>query len=573
MSNLSRLIFIVSCGIAVAAAFVAGRVSTPDELAPVKNAKQFRAELAKLGSSERDFRFEDKRDALLLQERLAASDVEAIAREFMQDKLLSSDTYGLQMLFAIMAERDAEAAWNLASTLPPSLKDDVMCTVMRILARESSENALAKLDTIEDRELHRSLRDSISHHIDPRRALSLLDISQEGESHSVRSIFATWAKRDLQAALAVLPEVEARWRMSAFVGIVEALAVTDPAAAWELASTNGIKPNRGRYERDARIPVIAIWASRDPQAALEAVVAVREEMEPVEYSRLLSNVFTAWAEKDYDAVFEYITTLSDQTMLYAGFDALVEGYLRSMASRRNHSVLLEEVLKHPPIEETQSTPVRRDRERTPSEQYGSIVFHIMANWTRENPREAAAAAAQLPPEAHFMGTGAVASTWIRETNDFDDILDWLIQTEGNKKNFGCMESMSNTHDLFRKWATRDPVAAIAATAKFSEARERDSALRTIARKWGENNPQAAIEWATKQQDEKLREKTIETVLTTIAETDPPKALALLDTLKLDDANNIISRIIEQWKRHDAEAAKTWVEKSNLPEDIKNRLMR
>jgi len=117
----------VSTGYADGTDFAASRsrgVGGSQNFSPIKSAEELRGEFKKLNARRFDG-FGYTKEMVQLQDRLdrlGVSDIAALIQEYAQGTFSPSDTQGLDMLFRSMSEKDPEAAWNLAATLPPSMK-------------------------------------------------------------------------------------------------------------------------------------------------------------------------------------------------------------------------------------------------------------------------------------------------------------------------------------------------------------------------------------------------------------------------------------------------------------------
>jgi len=548
-------------------------------------------------------------------DRLATSDVKSLIDEYAKSPYTSRDEQGLQMLVATMAERDPEAAWELAERLPKAMRNAALETSAIALAGQNPNAALAKLDSVKGTPLHMPMRLSIIGAMakdDPPRAFALVNVPspdgvvQQEDQNMMGQVFANWARKDMKTAQAALEKLEGQARNSAVGAIASTLAETDPAAAWKFSTENTVSSfeEYGGYDR-GRYNILAQWVALDPKAALAA--AASEENTDMR-NNLLNSSIRSWAAMDYDAAYQHVMASTDTNVLASGLATMMT------MPESNRMELFTTML-----------------DRVPAEKINNNIWSIINQWSREKPREAAAAIEQLPPGNTYSNAAQrIASQWFANATDKNEPLQWVLSMHPGEARSNALNS------VLRGWSNADPTAAAAFAMTLSN-EERNNVMYSITSSWSQKDPQAALKWAASLPDENERKNTINNTLSRIADNNPQQAITMLNSLgmgsdanavgnivsswasndlngasewvkKLPDGNvrdnalgsvsqqlsghdpetaiawaqaigdqnsrtNAISNIMWQWKRHDPEAAKSWVEKSNLPEDVKNRLLR
>ena len=600
--------------------------------APVKSATELRDEIKRLrnlssapifdplgmamygGGGSRDIR--TMKEMAQIYDRLATSDVKALIQEYAQNPYTPRDAQGLQMLFSTMAGRDPEAAWRLAETLPKAMRNSALHTTVVFLAEKNPDSALAKLDSVKGTSQHRAMRNSIIGVIakeDPQRGFALANApSPDGQTrpedqYVMGSVFANWARKDMKSAEAALEKLEGQARTSAVNSIANALAETDPAAAWKFATDNtppSFNEFGGSGFGDGRWQILTQWAAQDPKAALEAAAS---EQNVNTRNSLLQASIRSWAATDYEAAYEHIMSSSDANVLAGGLAAL------AAMPESNRTEIFNTML-----------------DRVPAEQLNRTMSSFLWQWSRDNPREAAAAIDQLPPgNTYSMAVQQLASQWFANATDKNEPLQWALSMNPGEARTNALSSM------FRGWANADPAAAAAAAMELS-GEERSRVMHSITSSWGQKDPQAALKWASSLTDASERKNTVNNTLGNIANSNPQQAITMLNSLdmggdatavgaivnrwagnditaasdwvkKLPDGEvrdkalgsvaqklagdepqsaiawaqaigdqssrtSAIQSVVWTWKRHDPEAAKAWVSSSNLPEDVKSRLI-
>jgi len=566
--------------------------------APIKSAEELRDVLAELEDSS-DSEFSGMKKMMRLVERLEASNLAAIVRDYVKESL--ENTEGLEMVFGIMAEKDPEGAWKLAMTLPDDEKGEYLSQVITTLAAKSPDAALAKLDGVKDGDLRKELRQSVIEGMvesDPRRALLLVgNPPSDEDKYLLSKIFKKWVKSDAQAVQAAMQGMDGKMRTEAAGALANALAKTDPAAAWKLASDNAV-PNG---ERNI---IIRQWALTDPKAALEAASSLEKN-----WSRrnLMSNALSAWAKSDYNAALQHVLGSSNPDILSSGLSALAE------VPGSDRPALFKAALERVPT----------------GDQFQSVVSEVIGNWARENPREAAAAIDQLPlGSTHTNVVARIASQWFGKATDKNEPVNWALSMAEGEARTRALGS------IFSRWSSSDPAAAAAAAMALPN-EDRASVVQSIFHSLNQKDPQAALQWVSSLPDEKQRSEAIRRTLSNITDKNPQEAVTMLNSLGMGSNAAAVGTIVERWagndlsaaadwvkqlpngevrdgalgkvanryagdepetavawaqaindpkartsalesvvktwKRHDTQAAEAWVTTSNLPEDVKNRL--
>jgi len=496
------------------------------KLPPVKSATELRDELKKLRESPR-IGLKSLKEWVSLLERLDASNTAALIRDYAQETLTPGDMHGLRALFDAMAEKDPDAAWNLALTLQPPMKNSALQAAMTALAKNFPDAALAKLDGIASPTLRHSLRSSVLQTIaqnDPQRAIALLEDAPEARKNSlVSTVFFNWARRDMQAAQAGLAGLDGDLRKRAMNAITHAITETDPAAAWKFATEDTSDSKDTNY-----YSIISRWAQIDPEAALEAASTLEDKRNR---EQLLSTAFATWAYADYEAAFQHVMDLSDPVVLASGISALAD------IPGTNSAALFDALLDRVPV----------------GEQFNRIVDSLIRQWTSDNPREVAAALGQLPP-GQTLSDAIVqfASQWYEEADDKNEPLQWALAMPSGETRSNALER------IFDEWAGKDPIAAMTAAMKLPDEESKDDIVNSIASIWGNKDPQAVIKWASQLPEGEQRKEIIEGALGTVAGNDPRKAIEMLNSLGLSGDADATGRIVSRWVDNDVDAASAWI---------------
>ena len=517
-----------------------GAPESPDEIAAGPKASaatapaarpitmaQLQAALADLGTF--GFRGMDSMRKLAdLTDRLRLSDPEALARQFAAAPQQPGGEIAWNLVMAAYAEKDPQGAWNFALAMKPgAARKSALVAALSTIAGEDPTRAMAMADTVDDEQLKRQIRmmaiGSIAQK-DPRRALEMASSARgAGDDYSMMVIFNSWARQDPEGAKAAAAQLTGRAGDQARLALVSALTQSDPAAAWQYALT--LPPGGERHE-DPKQQVIRTWAESDPQAALKAALSMTDSGSR---SQAMSSAVASWARADFAGALQYAIAVEDSTLRSDVFRAM------SGSTPGNRQELLSAMIEHMPV----------------GDNYQNAVSNLFSSWARENPADAAAAAAQIPPgRALSRAASQIASEWA-QTGARDQVMAWAQQLpEGEARN-NALES------LFSNWSSRDPQQALSALGALSAA-DRPAAVRSLAEGWSRKNPEAVVQWAGTLPEANERNDVMRSALSQWAESSPELAAAYVQRLSGDQGGAAMQAVVDRWASKDAQAAGDWL---------------
>jgi hypothetical protein len=489
---------------------------------------QLQAELTNLGTF--GFRGMDSMRQLAdLTDRIRLSDPAALARQFAAAPQQPGGEIAWNLVMAAYAEKDPQGAWNFALGMKPGpARKSALTSASAIIATQDPARAMALADTLEDDQLKRQIQmvaiGSIAQK-DPRRALELAtkDGAAAYEDFSMVVIFSNWVRQDPEAAKAAAAQLTGRAGEQARMALVSALTQSDPAAAWQYALT---LPGSGRTHEDPKQQVIRAWAESDPQAALKAALSIADSGSR---SQALSSAVASWARADFPGALQYAIAVEDSTLRSDLFRAM------SGTASDNRQELLNAMVEHMPV----------------GDNYQNAVSTLFSSWARENPAEAAAAAAQIPPGRALSQTASqIAAQWAQVGN-LNQVMSWAQQLpEGEARN-------NALGSLFSHWSNRDAPQALAALGTLSAA-DRPAAVRSLAAGWSQKNPEAVLQWAGTLAEGRERTDVINSALSQWAGTSPELAAAYVQRLTDDQGGRALQAVVDRWASKDAEAAGAWL---------------
>lgn len=323
--------------------------------------------------------------------------------------------------------------------------------------------------------------------LDPEAAVQRIVNSGPFDQRYLYGIFVTWAKYDVDAAMAHAEELPPELRQQAGRGILSGSAQLpgqrrqeiadqfslqrqldwmdtrelideEPAAAWQraLSSQNldtGLLAEVGRA-----------WAQRDPVSALNAVAAVRDTAFRDAFSEQL---IAQWASTDPEAARHWgLSQLDSQTRL-----PLLRGVAAGIA-RNNTDEALNFVLG------------LDGRER---QEAAKVVF---ARWAKTDPAGAADTLTMLDDGAMFAAaSGNIILEWVK--TDAYAAFEWLGSQDVDSRS-SASRQWQVLHAL-RQIARSDPETALE-LASGLPGQGRQNAMSTAMGIWAKNDPRGAASW-------------------------------------------------------------------------------
>jgi hypothetical protein len=148
--------------------------------------------------------------------------------------------------------------------------------------------------------------------------------------------------------------------------------------------------------------------------------------------------------------------------------------------------------------------------------------------------------------------------------DVERAADWALEVGGGEFGKGLYRRVAV------RWAERDGRAAMDWLENLPRGRERDIAVQETYRIWlGSESRDAAREFIAERSAASWLEPAAVLYLSTLAREDPQAAIQwiprLEDAERRREATINVGRI---WRRADPEAAATWMEQADLPDDVK-----
>jgi hypothetical protein len=312
-------------------------------------------------------------------------------------------------------------------------------------------------------------------------------------------------------------------RETALRALVKAHAVKDPAAV--LAFAGGLENAR---ERDMALRTLfSTLARNDPSKAVGMASGLADSEDR---AGALGAAVSAWASQDTAAALAYVASGAEEGMRPALYRDI------AMRTRANHRQVFEAVVANVPS----------------GSMFEQSVYGVFSNWARENPREAAAALAELPGgSVSLSATMLVARQWAAAAGDKKSVFDWARGLpEGDTRTLAMDR-------VFENWGRSDAPAALLEFDRLPAA-QKQSASRALAAGWGRKDPEAALGWAQRLSDSGQKTGAMRAVVGAWAKTRPQEAARRVSAMPPEERAETMTPLVESWASLNAEDAAKWL---------------
>ncbi len=449
-------------------------------------------------------------------------------------------------LVGIWARTNPTAAAAYAAALDDGqAKENTRYQIYSRWAVTDPEGALTYAQSLTDPERQAALEDILQNvaNDDPEKVWSVMQRFPEMEfdNWTYRNLFQQWTERDPEAATEAFfkDPPSTRNRAQILWQISSIYAEKDIDAAWEWATEI-----KNLSERDQAIRrVIEVSAENDLEQAMSLydslpVGAIQQQA--------AQQIAQAFARNDPEAGLEWIETLdvnakSNALANLGNVWARAEpekalSYLIPAVTEENRHALQNSIGNALGVwaENDFEAATGYALTITDNQLRNHAVGIFIQRQSYANPAKTANWLSSLGDEDLIIqNSGNIVSGWAR--NSPGDAARWL-----SAQNETAQERAVGS--LIGNWANRDPNAAGTYVNSLPAGPVRDRAAQTFAQSISRYDPLTALDWASTLPDEKkLREKTTENV-------------------------------VRQWQRTEKRAADAWIESSDLPDEVKDRLL-
>ena len=299
-------------------------------------------------------------------------------------------------------------------------------------------------------------------------------------------------------------------------------------------------------------------------------------------------------QEKMEAYLEFMKGLKGDTQIAAAMESLTEKY-SNRERGREFSMLMTRWAKESPEAAVAWTQTHDDWRK----QWGAQT--ALAVWAQNDPAKAAAWAMEHPPankdEGNYHLVGVISgigkanpelASHLAENMErseargqaMDKVLDSWFKLRGDEAAKSMVMGLADgpykngiLGRLAERLADKDPQTAAlwASTLPAGEAKPR--IVTEVIDEWAEKNPNDAGAWLNSLPSDATMDEPRERFAWKVQEQNPEAALAWANTITDDKRRNEASyRLVRGWMEREPDVARAWVASSQLPDDMKQRLI-
>jgi len=376
--------------------------------------------------------------------------------------------------------------------------DFAQSAALHVLAANSDRNGIERLlDEAEavQRGSERRAASSILYQrfaeLDPEAALEHMMRRESGvDSSWLYAVFYSWARTDLDGALAGAAKLDDRNRQTAGMAVVRSRDDLPPAEREALGPKMNVNVAvREASGQDLRSPKAA-------QRAWQAALAIGDRQ--TRQTEMFS-VAHAWVQLDAQSAIRAIESLPNR----GERDQLLRQAVESWAAAKPHDAV-EWILARPPSHQRtellggvlgayvmqDSSAAIAITERLSRVEQSQVITPVLVNWAATDPEKAAEwVQKRMSGEMQGRALMMIASNYVEQ--DPDAALRWASTLSGQ-------QAQMVKSQLIQQIAHNDPERAGDMISGMDESQHRDSAVNTVATIWAQSDPRAALAWASRQ---------------------------------------------------------------------------
>ena len=351
---------------------------------------------------------------------------------------------------------------------------------------------------------------------------------------------------------------------------------TNSAAALGKSAAPGSSGAAGDFPASRNLKAISDLTPEETAARMKAILAIEDPLEKL------------------DAWLEFAKGIKGDEQMTAAMEALTENY-SSRERGREFSILIGRWAKESPEAALAWTQTHGDWRA----QWG--VGAVLAIYAKANPDAAIAWAMAHPPKNKEEGNWHMASvisglakenperaTTLAQNMDrseargraMESVLDSYFKTRGAEAARDAVMAMPESTfkngiigRLAERLADADPASAARWAATLPEGEARPRVLTEVVDEWAEKNPNDAGTWLNGLGSGPGMDEPRERFALKVQETDPEAAIAWANTITDERRRTETSyRVVREWMEREPANARAWVTGSQLPAEMKERLM-
>ncbi len=330
--------------------------------------------------------------------------------------------------------------------------------------------------------------------LDPRSAIAIARSPAFGADSSFeRSVWRSWGRLDLDAAIAAAGEGNDRQRNLAAQALYASLRGIDDAGAERIRAALGVNP-----DKNIRTQRLYALADESPADAVRFIESLQSRTEQQEQFQQLA--FYLGSRGEFDQA----------------------DYAQVIQSRRNRQVFVQAML----TQQIQSDPeaaledlLAADRNDPQTQNH---VYHALAQLAERDPETAMQYLDRLPNVSMRRNFRSLVATAMARS-DPARALDWLREDN-------TADSQILLGAVLGEIAQRDPQLALSEAQSIADKRVRDQALASIVMTAAQDDPLLATDFVELIEDPNMRQASVSQIAAQWAHFDVDGAVAWLATL-------------------------------------------
>jgi len=295
-----------------------------------------------------------------------------------------------------------------------------------------------------------------------------------------------------------------------------------------------------------------------------------------------------------EAYLEFMKGLKGDLQIAAAMEALTENY-SSRERGREFAMLMTRWAKESPEAALAWTQTHDDWRKNGGTQTALAV------WAQSDPAKATAWAMAHPPrkkeEGNYHLVGVIAgvaksnpelASHMAENMDRSEargeamnrVLDSWFKLRGDEAAKGMVMALEEgpyknglLGRLGERLADKDPKSAAQWAAALPPSEAKSGIVTEVIDEWADNNPDEAGTWLNAQPHDATMDEPRERFARSVLERNPEAALAWANTITDEKRRHEASyRLVRGWMEREPDIARAWVTTSQLPADMKERLI-
>jgi hypothetical protein len=535
----------------------------------------------------------------------AIDDPQAASREMMKldnprqrDLVIPSVVHG-------MAQRDPQAVWEFALTLPLRDRQPIQRVILRTAGRQDPVTAARLADQLNPKQKAEAYGDiaRVWAQEDLSAALGWAKDLPKGKSQEnvFRSLGSDWANSEPRAMAAFIGELPPGKQHDVLSqSLATSWSKTDPHLALQWSA--GLPSGQSRNNVTRKI--IAELTKQDPAAAVAWIS--KESANPTQ-NGLYRTIASSWVQSDPDATMAWVKSLPPAGIEQAASDIIRDvsetdpagaaGFIDSLPKTSTIYLTGTVVKNWVPADAKAAAAWADDMEEGMAK---DNAFTALGDaWGKTDPASAAAfAMEQGDARLRDKLIGKVAIEW--GASDSERAINWIeTLDEGAGRELAIAGVMSGiaqyspvtaaeqvaalpagaaqekaAEAVVASWSRADAPRAAEWVAEFPEGSTRKSALRLVVQNWANSDIEGVSEFMRTLPEGSSRTEAIKTLVSSGIYRNPAAVAPWVLELGTNRSNLYqIERLGQTWLRKDRDAAQKWLKSTPLSPDRLKRLLK